>query len=311
MSSLKSSLLAGLLAATLMAIFSLFLQDQYLSQVRILPSDSKSVSGGFSGLAAAAAAFGVNVPGGDGNDANFVDILQSRYLKERLLQTEFQFTVKPWRFGAEETRRETLLAFLKVPNSERGQIKLTNVMTTTRDPRSKIISINVETCSPSLSQQVAARAVSLLEEFVQQKGRTRGGAKAIFAEARLKDARRDMDEAEGDLRRFLDGNRNFLTSQDPAVRLRGARLEAELKMRQQLVLTLAVNREQSLIEEKNDQPTLSILDPPNLPIERSRPARTALVLTALLVVGIFSGVWQNRISLKTFLLDDEAKLAQQ
>ena len=81
LAGLKRPLLIGFAAAVLTAVISLLLPNYYKSEARLLPVSSSGASGG--GLAAAAAAFGVNVPGQDGADANYVDILNSRWLQTR------------------------------------------------------------------------------------------------------------------------------------------------------------------------------------------------------------------------------------
>ena len=260
----------------------------------MLPVDTRALGGGLSGLSAAAAAFGLNMPGGEGSDANFVDILFSRSLRESLLKTQYKFHVRSWRFGAEREHQETLYAFLRQQNMDRAVIRLAGTFTASRDLKTKVLTITAETRSPELSQQIVRNAVHLLEEFVQQKGRTRGGFKAAFAEARLEEARRDLLKIENEFRVFLEGNRNYVQSTDPGVRLRGMHLETEYRLRQQLVTTLAVNREQSLLEEKNDIPILNVLDSGNLPIEKSRPTRSNFVLVAFLLVFTGTWGWANR-----------------
>jgi uncharacterized protein involved in exopolysaccharide biosynthesis len=303
--SLKKPLQWGLAAGLLTAIITLFLPNYYKSEARLLPVESKGLGGSLGGLATAAAAFGVSVPGGDSNDANFVDVLGSRWLKEQLLQTEFQYHARSWRFGAEHVEQGTLYAYVDEKNMDRAVKKVGDVLSATRDLKSKVITISAETKSPELSQQVVQRAGKLLETFLQEKGHTRGGAKALFAEARLAEARGEMDQAEEAFRRFLEGNRNYQTSGDPAVRLRGTRLETELRLRQQLVSTLAMNREQALLEEKNDIPILNLLDPGNLPIEKSKPARSVIILLVTLLVGAGGWTWLNREWVRARLLADE------
>jgi uncharacterized protein involved in exopolysaccharide biosynthesis len=105
-----------------------------------------------------------------------------------------------------------------------------------------------------------------------------------------------MVEAEGAWRKFLEVNRNYQSISDPATRLNGARLENELRLRQQLVTTLALNREQALLEEKNDIPILNVMDPADLPTEKSGPARSLIILgVAALVAGacwtVFNWAW--------------------
>lgn len=302
---LKRPLQIGLVAAVVMAAVSLFMPNYYRSEARILPVEARGMSGSLGGLASAAAAFGVSVPGGDGSDTNFVDILQSRWLQEQLLNTEFQFKARAWRFGAERERRETLYAYLAAPNMDRALKSLAPMMNISRDLKSKVILVAVETPSPTLSQRVVQRAIQLLEDFNQQKGRTRGGAKAAFAEARLAEARGELSGAEDAFRRFLEINRNYQSSADPTVRIKGGRLEADVRLRMQLVTTLAMNREQALLEEKNDVPILNVLDPGNLPIEKSRPKRSMIVLLTFLAVSAGAWAYANRAWIRSRLLDPE------
>lgn len=302
--SLKRALQWAFGAGVLTALFSLAMPNYYKSEARLLPVESKGVGGNLGGLASAAAAFGVNLPGGDSSDANFVDVLNSRWLKEQLLQTEFEYHRRSWRFGAERVEKSTLLGYMKAKNLDLAVKDLGVILSATRDPKSKVILISAETQSPDLSQLIVQRAGKLLEVFLQEKGRTRGGAKAAFAEARLVEARQEMGEAEETLRRFLESNRNFQSSGDPAVRLKGTRLETELRLRQQLVSTIAMNREQALLEEKNDIPILNILDAGNLPIEKSRPARSMLVLTVGILVGAVGLLWGNREWVRAKLFEE-------
>lgn len=302
---LKRPLQIGLVAAVLTAAVSLFLPNYYRSEARVLPVEAKGIGGGLSNLVGAAAAFGVSLPGGDSSDANFVDILQSRWLREKLLDTEFTFKVRTWRFGAERDRREKLSVYLDADNTDRALKALAPMLSVSRDLKSKVILLTAETKSPSLSQQITRRSLELLEEFIQQKGRTRGGAKAAFAKARLEEARSEQAKAEALFQRFLETDRNYQVSPDPSVRIKGTRLEAELRLRMQLVATLALSFEQALIEEKNDVPILNVLDGGNLPLEKSRPKRSVFVGLAFLLAS--AGVWAygNRAWIRSHLLDSE------
>lgn len=292
----------GLLAALFAACFSLFMVNEYRSEARILPADTKS-PGSLGQLASAAAAFGVGMPGGDSGDANFPDILGSRSVKEDLLNTEFTFRIRSWAFGGEQTRRQTLYSYLEAKNMDRALGMMGRVIGVGRDLKTKIITVSAETQSPELSRQIVLEMTKDLGAFVMEKGRTKGGEKARFATDRLQEARGELAQAQEDFKRFLEVNRNYLTSADPTIRLHGASLEAEYKLRQQLVMTLAVNREQAMMEEKNDIPIVNVLDPANLPIEKSRPSRSLIVLATFLAVSLAALAWLNRQWLRTHILD--------
>ncbi len=290
---------AGLLSAGM----AILMPNYYRSQAQLLPVETKQ-AGGLGNLAATVAALGVGMPMGEGLDANFVDILQSRWIKESVLNTEFRFHVRSWRFGADRPRRETLYAYLEEKNMDRAVKALDGILTASRDPKTKVITISAETKSPELSQIIVRHATEQLNRFQIEHGRTRGGEKAAFAELRLAEARREMDQAEEAFRAFLESSRNYQVSADPSVRLRGARLEAELNLRRQLVLTLAINREQALLEAKNDIPILNVLDAGNLPIDKSRPARAIIILLVTLLSGLGAWGWQNQNWLRERLFED-------
>ena len=160
-------------------------------------------------------------------------------------------------------------------------------ITVNRDIKTKTLTIQVETNSPQLSQQIAKRLVQLLNDFLLTKSQTKGSVKAGFSEKRLQEGRAELDRAEETFRNFLTVNRNYAISTDPEVRLKGLRLENELKLQTQLVTSLALSREDALLQEKNDMPILNILDEGNLPINKSRPGRAtnALLMGVLVFLG--------------------------
>jgi len=294
----------GFGAAFLVAVVSLFLPNYYRSYARILPIETKGISGGLGNFSTVAAAFGVSVPGGEGSDANFVDILQSRWLAERLLETNFTFKYRSWRFGAEHEKVCTLYDFIHKKNIDRALVVLGKSLAVSRDLKTKVITISAETKSPALSQALVQKTTQLLETYVEQKGRTRGGAKATFVTARLLEARAEMGRAEDNLRIFLEQNRNFATSLDPNIRLKGLALEAELKLHQQVVTSLALSREQALMEEKNDIPIVNLMDSGNLPVEKSRPVRSGYVLFAFFLTFFAAWGWAEREMILALLRAD-------
>lgn len=311
LASLRLSLTLAVAAGVMTAIITLLIPNYYQSEVRLLPVEGKSLGGNLGSLANAAATFGVNLPGADGNDANYVDILNSRWLKEQLLKTEFEYQVRPRVFGQVFREKRNLYDYLGSANLDRALVKLATVYGATRDLKSKVIAISAETTCPELSQAIVQKASRLLEAFLLEKGRTRGGARAAFAEARLIEARQNMGTAEETLRRFLQVNRNYASSSDPDVRLRGIRFEAELRLTQQLVTNLAMNREQALLEEKNDLPILNVLDPGSLPIEKSRPARNLITLLVVILVGVCVFGWEERQWIRENLLPEADPMAEE
>ena len=261
--------------------------NRFASVGKILPVESKSL-GGLGGVMESAGMLGLRISGQEGTDSSALDVLNSRWLGEKLLTTNFTYKLKRFGHSGFIEKRGTLFDYLRAKNIDSALLGLNSVLTTSRDQKTRLLSIIAETKSPELSQQVANRAIELLEEFNQMKGRTRGGFKVAFADSRLADGRKDMLNAEARLLSFSQGNRNYSSSSDPAVRLLGMRLEADLRLQQQLVTSLALNREQALMEEKNDIPIFNVLDSPAIPVIPSGPKRLRIcfVILFLMVFGV-------------------------
>ena len=283
----------GILAALIVAVISIFMPNYYTSKAKILPVGAEG-GGKLGQLTAMAAAVGLGGGTGGGSDANFVDILKSRSVMVDLLKTEFKFQERPWRYGKEQVHQQTLYDYLGATNLDRALNGLGAILSVNKDSKTSIITVSAETKSPELSQQVVQRATEGLEAFVLGKARTSGTEKARFAEARLKESRAELAQVEEDFRRFQEVNRNYLTSPDPTVRLKGLRLENEYKLRQQLVVTIAMNLENALMEAKNDVPIVNVLDEANLPVDKSKPQRALLVMEALFGVTAACLGWRNR-----------------
>jgi uncharacterized protein involved in exopolysaccharide biosynthesis len=284
-----------------MACLSFTWTEMFQSDARILPGwDSRQNALGQ--VSATASLLGLSLPNQEGGEANFVDILESRGIKEKVLTAHYRFHYKKWKFGRNQEVSSTLYDFLKAKNMDQAVRRLASVYSANRDFRSKVITVSVITASPELSQQICQTILTSLEFFVTQKNRTRGGNKAAFLSGRLEEAKRDYADSESKLKRFLAANQNYRTTEDPSIRLDGARLEGELLLRKQLITTLSLSQEQALMDEKNDLPLINILDSPNLPIDRSAPSRGRAVELTLALTGLASMLWFNRRFLAALLL---------
>jgi hypothetical protein len=181
---------------------------------------------------------------------------------------------------------ETLLQEMDLPNVDRGVRELGNCFNAQRDLRTGLLTVSMESRHPQLAQQVVRLAVERLEEFTKHRAQSRGGAKAQFTRSRLRDAEQAYDEAATAFGIFLEKNRGFQTSADPSVRLQGMKLEGQLMLRKQLVMTAALSLEQALVEEKDDTPILNVLDPGHLPIDKNGPHRGSASIIAFFVAGL-------------------------
>jgi hypothetical protein len=289
-----------------MAVLSLFIPDKFKSEASILPDRSRSRLGGSLGdLSKAAGLSGVLSGSTEGAETNFPDILNSRWMAERLLRTEYSFHIRTWRFGAWQPQKQTLFEYLNEPDMDRARDALQRIFTAEKLQRSPILVLSIETRSPELSQQIVEESLKLLDLFLDHEVQSKGDIKARFASERVQAAKQDFLSAEQDLKAFANANRNYPVSSDPGVRLGGQRLEGLLKIRGDLLALTMMNHENALMEAADDTATPNVLDHGNLPIRKSRPTRSLLVLMAAFLVGAASLGWAQRAWIASFLREHD------
>ena len=286
---LRKPLLHALLAGAAAGLGTLFLPNQFKCEARILTDDGHGTSSSRTGVWAPSAP--PEFPGNreDGPTVIYADILKSRRVADSLLGAEFEYPCRTWRFGPERRVKGTLLQYLDAPDPDRAMGAFRRLLTVDRNPKSGLLTLAAETRSPELSLQVARRAVAelgaALVDFNQAQGRTR----ARSAGERLEEVRAIYSARTGAFRAFQESNRNWEGSPSPNLRFEGAQMKEELALWRRVLENLTLNREQALLEARNDAQTLLVLDAGSLPRGKSRPHRSFLVLGATVLA--FASSW--------------------
>jgi uncharacterized protein involved in exopolysaccharide biosynthesis len=308
--SLRRPGLIALVAGLLAAAGSCLLPDYYKSEARIL-SDTGHAGGNTSLRAGVwAPSAPPETPGSreEGPTVIYADILRSRRLAEQLLLGEYDYACRSWRFGRPRRRRGTLMAYLGADHPDRAMGQLRRVLAVQRDLKSGLLTVSVESRSPDLSREVVQRATEGLREILVELSQASAVNKARFTLARLEAVRGRYAELGRAFQRFQDANRTWEASPAPNIRFQGAQLREDLELWKQVVANLTLNHEQALLEAQNDTQTLLLLDPGNLPAEKSKPARSLIVFAAVFAAGAGSWLTYNRAMVYDQFIAKETKL---
>ena len=304
--TLKKALAWGLVAGLLTALVTLALPNRYKSEAMVLPKSASSGSP-LAALAATAALLG----GGAGQideEAQYTDIVDSRWMAERLLDAEYAFTYKAWYFGRPQARRQTLAAFLEVETPKDRESALKTVLDwveAKRDLKTGVLRISAEAPSPELAQQLANQVTENLNLALKTRIQTQGTAKAAYAKDRLALARQEEEQTRQDLEAFARAHVNFAQSPDPGIRSKGERLVSDLMLRRQVVTSLTLGYEQAELEARNTVPVLSRLDEAYLPIKKSGPRRVVYILLGLIFSMVGNVGWTNRNFIKDLFKNEQ------
>jgi uncharacterized protein involved in exopolysaccharide biosynthesis len=279
---------AGVAAAT-----SLVLPPYYTATTSFLPesrSEGSSVPVGVAGLAAQIGIGGLS----EGSDSPefYAQVLESRTLRDALLEEGVTVQGSD---GVQTTA--SVLDLLQIEGDsdterlERGRRELEGMISVSADRDTRIVFTKVESRNAALSAEIANRIVQLLGAFNLTNRQSQSRARRVFAEERVGEAENELIQTEDALQIFLEGNRDFGNS--PELQVQYERLQRQVTIKQEVLVSLLRQYEESRIEEVNDTPVITVIDEAVPPAERSRPHRRTMVLAGgvlggmLIVVIIF------------------------
>lgn len=236
-----------------------------------------------SSVAALASQFGLNLPTAQAGESPqfYVELLQSRTLLDSAVTSRYTFLMDGARFDG------TLLELYRIEGNDvrerlrRGSERLRKAMTVEVSPRSGVVTLQVTTPSPELSEQVAGRLLELLGSFNMQTRSSRAANEADFVGGRRVEAEAQLREAEERLQLFLRSNRQFQNS--PDLLFEHDRLQRQVVMRQQLYSALVQSHEVARIEAVRNTPVLTVIEDAE---NASKPVGRGTILWATLGVLI-------------------------
>jgi tyrosine-protein kinase Etk/Wzc len=288
--------LGPVLAVVAAVAVSLVLPARYTAVASFVP-DTRGAARLPAGLAGLAGQFGMSLSSDPSQSPRFyAQVVQSRELLERVLRSKYQ---TPGRPKADST---TLLAILQIGGDSladslaRGVRKLRNRVAAQVDNQTNLVTLSVEARDPILAAAMAQWVLTYLEEFNTQTRQSRARERRVFIEGRLAEGEGQLRAAEDQLRRFNELNRSW--QQSPQLVFEEGRLRRQVEIRQELYVTLSREYETARIEEVNDTPVLTVVDPPVAPQRPSWPRRGLIAAVAFVLagsIGVISAFWQEHL----------------
>tara|TARA_Y100000591_G_C21806305_1_gene685123 strand:+ start:848 stop:1690 length:843 start_codon:yes stop_codon:yes gene_type:complete len=216
----------------------------------------------------------------------YKELITSKILLSRILDKKF-FTEK---FGTEKRLLDLLLNDRN--NIENATQKALHLLQRSifikEDLRSQIFTLQVNAFEPMLAYEINKVIVNELELYQKDINKIKTKEARIFIEKRINDTKQELDEAEQNLRKFLEGNRRIENS--PNLQLENERLDREIQVLTSVYTTLKQNLETTKIEEVKDSDFVIFIDNPNIPFARTSPKRKVLLILSTIFGFIFSCV---------------------
>jgi uncharacterized protein involved in exopolysaccharide biosynthesis len=275
-------ILTAVLIAVLTGAVVMSTPRTYSSTTSFLPQGGKPNSP-LNGLAAQ---LGVDVPGGTSGGSSpqfYAQLADSRHLLSKVAEQSFVV----------DGRTVPLANILRTENAnpvvqrELTIRALQAAVSTEVDLQTSIVSVSVRAPNPQVARDLVSSVLSAISLYNLETRQSQARAERVFTEQRLADAATELRRAEDDMESFLRSNR-VLGS--PSLVADKERLSRQVSLRNQIYAQLAGAYEQSKLEEVRDTPVLTVLDPPEVPIEPNPRGLVTKTLLGFIIGALIAAV---------------------
>ena len=262
-------------------------QPVYESTAKIMSSSSSTGGSQSSGLAAQ---FGINLPTASSETVwVYSEIIKSRTLARSMLKRKFDTE----KYGSQKPLLQVLTYGDSDPKYGKDTLELLAInnfikmIGLSEDKTSGIYTITLSASEPKFVKNLATALIEELDAHQRDYNKARTIETRRFIESRISDTRIELEIAEEDLKNF--NNRNRRIENSPALQLERQRLAREVSVLTGVFTTLKQQFETAKIEEVKESDYVVVLDPPEIPLTRSKPKRKRMVVIAG-ICGIFFGI---------------------
>ena len=302
--NLKHIIIWGGISGIVGVVYALTAQKEFESKTQLLPELKSSGSlGKMGGLSALAGLAGIDLT--QGTDAirpdlypNIVQSLPfslfllkqsvyvSEYQKIMTLEEYFKQKNENWLLSILNSEEKVATASLLDPKKSSNAYELTKPqqdlitelqkrVVTTFDRKTGVISINTKMPDPVVAATTAQKAVEYLKEYVTTYRTDKARSQVKFFHGQVSEAKSRYQAAEAKLANYRDQNR-FLSLQ--TAKIEEQRLRGDYILAQNMYNNLAQQYEQAKIRKEEETPVFKTLEPAIIPLKRSAPKRTLIVI---------------------------------
>lgn len=273
----KRILLISFVVALVTLGINFLLPVYYKSTATLLPETQKDKLSALGQFADIANLAGVSVPGSE-----IARLYPTIVNSETILRSVIFKKYKTEKF-ADST---TLLDYFDF-DEETEQKKVSRAINHMRDlldasyeAKTSIVHLNLEMQEPELSAVVLNEMIAQLDEFMRKKRLANASEQVRWLSVRIADVSKELKEAEEDLRRFREANRQVSFS--PQLSVQQERLIRNVQVNSAIYVELRKQMELARLEEVKNTTIVNVLDVARPPVKKDRPKRATNSILAFL-----------------------------
>jgi uncharacterized protein involved in exopolysaccharide biosynthesis len=176
-----------------------------------------------------------------------------------------------------------------ISEEDRGLFEVINqVLSVEVDDKEGLVSISVQFSDRKIAAQLAQAATDLLQTkiiaFKSQSARNN----LQFVQSQFDAKRQEFEQIQDSIAMFKDQNLNITSS---LYQNQLTRLESQFTVTSSVFQELAGQVEQAKIQVNKDTPIFMIIEPVSVPLKRSKPQRTMMVIIWTFLGGVIAVGW--------------------
>ncbi len=156
------------------------------------------------------------------------------------------------------------------------------------DSKTFIVTVNVELGEATLTAEVGAKVVEMLQRYVIDYKTEQIRNKLAFVEKNFHEKRKDLDNAQKALLNYRDQNRNIVSER---VNVDYQRLSDSYDLYALIFKGVAQQYEQVKLQLKEETPVFTVIEPVQYPLYKSSP-KFIFIIGISVVLGLLVGLIQ-------------------
>ena len=273
--------------------YALLLPVKYNSKTVFITQNQETGSSSLSGVASLV---GINLGsssfGGEIPPTMYPQIIESvkfkRLLLNKVIDDKSNLTLENYiknHYSIKEIEEQNISDLGMTLNEEKYFKILTEILNVSVNQKDGFISIECEMPNAEYSAKVTKFSRELLQNIIIENKIETARQNLIFSEGQLIEKKKEFDDIYSKLAFFSDSNLNSVNS---FVLNEKNKLESEFQIISAVVEEISKQVEQAKLQLKKDTPVFSTIKEAVIPINRSSPKRTQLVIIFGIVGFIFS-----------------------
>jgi uncharacterized protein involved in exopolysaccharide biosynthesis len=312
LNSKKKIAIITFLVATLGVVYALILPVQFVSSAKVLPEIAQSGASKLGGLGALAGLAGLDLDNMSNADAVrpnlYPDIVSStpfaiQILNIPVVTKEGEKYPSLGHFLNKEGKKSFITNILEsfsspkllaadkytlfAENADNKSYRFTKKQVATLknfkarvgstfDKKTGVIELSVKMGDPEVAGLIAEQSLANLTKYVVDYRLEKIKKYESFLEDRLNEAKRKYENARFNLNNYKDRNKNMFLLVPKA---QEEQYKNDYDMAYGLFIEVSKKLEQTKIQAQNETPVLKVLEPPTIPLIKSEPKRTVIVIS--------------------------------